>query len=103
MHKKLKNIVSLVVLVLFLLPPLVQDAHSHEVFVCKAKHEKHFHNDHEKCIICNFEFSTYSFNTEHYKLNTESLPDTYNSLYLSVNHAIQPGYSFLLRGPPLMV
>jgi hypothetical protein len=45
----------------FLAPLVTQSLHFHENdFVCKEKHEKHFHDQHEKCQLCDFLFSVFT-------------------------------------------
>lgn len=100
MFKKLINIASLLLLVVFLLPSIVKLEHHHENFVCKAKSEKHFHNFHEKCIVCDFEFSIFSSDTENFTFQEEKLFGEIDNYYISVNHSLFSKYSFLLRAPP---
>lgn len=101
MYRKLKNIASLLILLVFLLPTIVKQTHSHEVFICNAKHEKHLHVAHEKCTVCNFEFSVFSSNKEYFDIKKEEHTDNYAVSYQSIYQSSNSSYSFLLRAPPI--
>jgi len=102
MRGKFKNIVSLLFLLAFLLPSVVKLEHHHQHFECKAKSEKHFHEFHEKCSICSFEFTVFLSDTENVDLQKENPIDRYANKYIShYNHNLSQ-YSFLLRAPPCM-
>ena len=101
MVRKFKNITSLLLLLVFLLPSLVKVEHHHEHFECKAKNEKHYHSLHEKCLICNFEFSVFLSNSENIKLQKENPLDNYLNNYNSRNYSNLSLFSFSLRGPPV--
>jgi hypothetical protein len=100
MIRKFKNIVSLFFLLVFLLPSIVKLEHHHEHFECKAKNEQHYHAFHEKCAVCNFEFSVFSSDFENTVLTREQPSDKYCNSYRSVNYSTLSKYSFLLRAPP---
>lgn len=100
MVRKFKTIASLLLLLVFISPSIVKLEHHHEHFECKAKHEKHYHEFHEKCAVCNFEFSVFSSDFENIVLTTEQPLINYCNLYNSVNYSIRYKYSFLLRAPP---
>jgi len=100
MIRKFKNIASLLLLLVFLLPSIVKLEHHHEHFECKAKNEKHYHVLHEKCAVCNFEFSVFSSDFENIVLSKEQPLDKYCNNYKSVNYSTLSKYSFLLRAPP---
>jgi len=102
MRGKFKNIVSLFFLIAFLLPSVVKLEHHHQHFECKAKVEKHFHELHEKCSICNFEFTVFLSGIENVDLQKENPIDRYANKYISLyNHNLSQ-YSILLRAPPCM-
>jgi hypothetical protein len=103
MARILNNIISVIFLLVFLLPSLVKLEHHHEDFKCKAINEKHIHVQHEKCIVCNLEFSIFlsdDANTDFLKENPlEYFCDNYDSVYFS-----NPSqFSFSLRGPPVIL
>ncbi len=100
MIRKFKNIASLLLLLVFLLPSIVKLEHHHEHFECKAKNEKHYHVFHEKCAVCNFEFSIFSSDFENIVLSKEQPVAKYCNNYRSVNYSTLSKYSFLLRAPP---
>jgi len=100
MIRKFKNIVSLFLLLVFLLPSIVKLEHHHEHFECKEKNAKHFHEFHEKCAVCNFEFSVFSSEFVNIVLTKEKPLTNYCNNYKSVNYSTLTKYSFLLRAPP---
>jgi hypothetical protein len=100
MIRKFKNIASLFLLLVFILPSIVRLEHHHEHFECKAKNEKHYHVFHEKCAVCNFEFSIFSSDFEKIVLPKEQPVAKYCNNYRSVNYSTLSKYSFLLRAPP---
>jgi len=100
MNRKFKNISSLLLLLVFLLPSIVKLEHHHEHFECKAKNEKHYHVFHEKCAVCHFEFSVYSSDFKNIVLPKEQPVVKYCNNYKSVNYSTLSKYSFLLRAPP---
>ncbi len=86
-----------------MLPSLVKLEHHHEDFKCKAINEKHIHVHHEKCNVCNFEFSVFLsdiISLDFQKENPlEDLRNNYDSVYFS--NLSQ--YSFSLRAPPVII
>jgi len=102
MRRKFKNIVSLLFLIAFLLPSIVKLEHHHQHFECNAKSEKHFHELHEKCSICNFEFTVFLSDIENVDLQKENPIDHYSNNYISLPNYNLSQYSFLLRAPPCM-
>jgi len=100
MRRKFKNIVSLLFLIGFLLPSVVKFEHHHQRFECKAKNDKHFHEFHEKCSICNFEFTEFLSVIENTDIQKENPIDCYSNKYISLYNYNLSRYSFLLRAPP---
>jgi len=100
MIRKFKNIASLLLLMAFLLPSVIKLEHLHQYIDHKAKNEKQFHEFHQKCSVCDFEFAVFVSNVENIvlpKVNPINYYiNNYNSLY---NYNISR-YSFLLRAPP---
>lgn len=101
MLQKIKNIFSLWMVLVLLMPTIIKLEHHHDHFVCNAKNEKHFHTFHEKCPICSFEFSVFlqdkiaasNVKTEiTYRFNDNN----YNFYYSDLSK-----FSFLLRAPPV--
>jgi hypothetical protein len=102
MIRRFKNIISFLLLLVFLLPFIVKVEHHHENFECKAQNEKHYHSLHEKCLICNFEFSVFLSKSENIDLQKENPLDNYSSNYNSRYHSNLSLFSFSLRGPPVI-
>src|ERR1035437_4391516 len=101
MVRKLKYIISLLLLLVFLLPTIVKLGHQHhEHFVCNAGSGKHFHEYHEKCSICNFEFASFLSGAENIDLQKETPVDRYSNNYSFHYSYSLSQYSFLLRAPP---
>ncbi len=100
MKGRLKNIISLSLLLIFIFPASVKLVHHHELFVCKAKGEQHLHVFHKKCNICSFEFSVFSSADNVIHIASNQLVIHYYNNYKSSDHSILEKYSFLLRAPP---
>jgi hypothetical protein len=101
MIKKFKNIVSIFLLLVFLFPSIVKlEHHHHEHFECKAKNEKHFHEYHEKCAVCSFEFSVFSSDYKYYIIPKEQPVEKCCNNYRSVHYSSLSKFSFSLRAPP---
>lgn len=104
MTKRLRNILTVTLTLLFLGPSFVQllDAafHHHDRFICTAKHDHHFHVYHKKCEISAFELSHF---TKQKTTVVSGISFTRDDLILDFfsNHFTgQSEYSFLLRAPP---
>ena len=104
MTKKLENIISFSLVIIFMLPPTIklldEIFHHHHHFICTAKHEHHFHEHHDKCAIVDFELSFFSMQ----KLISEK-KETISTDKLFVNlkqsfYFVKSDYSFLLRASP---
>lgn len=101
MDNKLKKIASLLLLMVFFLPSIVQLTHHHEHFECKAKNEKHYHKLHEKCAVCDFQFSVFSNDFFEVVVPKQQHSIQYCNNYSSVNYSTLSKYSFQLRAPPV--
>lgn len=101
MIKKLNYITSILLVFVFLAPSIVKLEHHHEHFVCNAKSDKHYHNFHEKCKICFFDFSVFSLDVKKNNIKNEQPSDRYSENYHFNCFSLLPKYSFLLRAPPL--
>ncbi len=104
MVKKIKNTVSISLVIILLLPITVQlfDQlfHHHDHFVCTVKNEKHLHKHHEKCLISNFVLSSFVAKKQTQQLEKPLLFDnTIDNYSFLICHNTSK-YSFLLRGPP---
>ena len=100
--RKINNIFSFFFLLVFLLPSLVKLEHHHEDFKCKAINEKHIHVHHEKCVICNFEFSVFLSDNKGADIPQEDPLEYFCNNYDSAYFSNLSQYSFLLRGPPIL-
>jgi len=105
MRTKLKNIILLTLVFVFMTPMTIKllDGlfHHHYHFHCTATNEKHFHEHHEKCPIPSFELSLFSVE-KHIQTTQKQYygvehDDNYNFVYCCSNSK----YSFLLRAPPI--
>ena len=102
MIMRFKKAASLLFLLIFLLPSIVKLEHHHEHFECKVKNEKHYHSLHERCAICNFEFSVFLSKSENVDLPKDNPLDSYFNNYISQNFSNLAQFSFSLRGPPVV-
>ena len=85
---------------ILLTPSIVKLEHHHEHFFCHATTEKHLHNYHEICPICNFEFSIVLFSKAIISFTKLELVAIYINRYTGGHFTNRPQYSFLLRAPP---
>lgn len=102
MIRKFKNIGSSLLLLVFLLPSIVKLEHRDENFECKAVNENHLHILHEKCVICNFEFSVFLSDFEDLDFQKEKPLEYFCNNYDSVYFSNLSQFSFLLRAPPIL-
>jgi hypothetical protein len=100
MITKFKNIISLLLLLVFLLPTIVKLEHHHQHHIYQAKNEKQFRVFQDKCVICNFEFSVFLPAIENIELQNEDPIDCYSNNYKSLHICNLSQYSFALRAPP---
>ncbi len=90
-------------LLVFLAPAIVKFEHHHKEFHCNAKNEKHFHDYHEKCDICQFDFSLFTSNESVQITNNQTYTDCYSNEYSSISLNRYSEFSFLLRAPPSII
>lgn len=100
MIRKFKNIISFLLLLIFILPTIVKLEHHHVNFISITKNENHSHVFQEKCAICNFEFSVFLSSFENIDLQKENPLDSYFNNYNSRYNSNLSQFSFLLRAPP---
>jgi len=100
---KFRNSIAILMVGLLLLPSIVKLEHHHDHFVCHAKNEKHFQEHHEKCQICNFEFSVFSVSKIEFFHTTDELIGIYIAPCYKFFYSDWSKYSFLLRAPPLNI
>jgi hypothetical protein len=98
---RLKHIISLFLVFQLLAPTVIKLEHHHEQFSCNAKHEKHFHTCHKKCLICSFEFSIFSLCKSAVTVLKADYKASYNENLFQSYFSDSSNYSFLLRAPPL--
>ena len=100
MIRKFKNIVSLLLLSVILLPSIVKLEHHHHHVVYKLINDKNSHGFQDKCPICNFEFSVFISSVDNADLQKENPIDSYRNNYNSRYNYNLSQFSFLLRAPP---
>jgi hypothetical protein len=107
MTKKLKHIISILLVLVFLTPMAVKvldsEYHHHDHFICTAKNEHHFHDYHFKCPIPGFEFSLYSLNKIILVTQKTFYFEKVFTNYISIHCCSKSKYSFALRAPPLNI
>jgi hypothetical protein len=88
----------------FILPIAIKSVHFHDqIFICKALTEKNFHEQHKKCLICDYEFSVFSNNFKDNQIQKDIFIDCYYNNYVSVFVPKQYLNSVSLRAPPLNI
>jgi hypothetical protein len=102
MIRKFKNITSLLLLLVFLLPSIVKLEHHHVLLVSKATNGKHLQIQHDKCVICNFEFSVFLSGTGDIDYQKEKPLEYFCNNYDSEYFSNLSQFSFLLRAPPIL-
>lgn len=102
MREKIKNILSLLGLWVFLFPTIVAFEHHHEIFLCDAKSIQHLHEYHQKCDICNLEFQVFEKTPEHISFLIVQVVLGFYIKYNSLHYFNPAKYSFLLRAPPYL-
>jgi len=101
MKKNIRNIFVVLTLMAFLLPSVIKLNHHHENHACHAKSEKHLHQAHENCAICEFEFSIFTSDIDSEVFQKNQPVDNYTDFYRSADFSSHSAYSFLLRAPPI--
>ena len=105
MTKKLKNIISITLVFIFLTPMTIKLVdglfHHHDHFHCTAKNEKHFHEHHEKCPIPSFKLSIFSVEKHIQNTQRQNYYIKQNDNYKFDNCCNRSKYSFLLQAPPI--
>jgi hypothetical protein len=99
--RKLKNSISLLLVLVFFLPTIVKLEHQHEHTECTTQNARHYHEFHEKCAICEFEFSIFLADSWELAFEKENPEAIFFNNYESVYSSCLSQYSFLLRAPPL--
>jgi len=100
MIKKLRNSISLLLVVALLLPSVLKLGHHHQHLICNAQHEKHLHQAQEECAVCNFTTAFFLSQKINYCKKRVDIIDGYLNLFTSFSLTSCRHYSFLLRGPP---
>jgi hypothetical protein len=100
MNRKTRNIISLLLLLVFLLPSIVKIEHHHDHFVYKANHENNSQVLNGKCSICNFEFFVFLSYAGNIDLQDEKPLENYCNNYNCLYYSNLPQFSYLLRAPP---
>jgi hypothetical protein len=100
MNRRLKNITSLLLLLVFLVPSIVKLEHHHEHFVYNSKNEKNSQVLYGECGICNFEFFVFLSDLGDIDLQNETPLVDYCNNYNCLYYSNPSQYSYLLRAPP---
>jgi hypothetical protein len=100
---KYKNIISLLLLMVFSFPSIVKLEHHHVHPLFSSESEKGINQLHERCNICSFEFSFFMSFVEFAGLQKEKPSDNYFITYNSPDNSCLTPFSFLLRAPPLRI
>jgi hypothetical protein len=107
MTKKLINILSVSLAVVFLTPLVIKFLdgrfHHHERIVYDSGKECHFHEYHKKCPVPGFEFSFYALYKNSVETKKQCFLQKVTINYVSTHFSDQSKYSFLLRAPPVYI
>jgi hypothetical protein len=105
MVRKFKNILSVSLAFLFLVPLTVKilDSffHHHDHPICIAQKENYFQVDHAKCPILHFELSLYSIEKQFFGFKRLYYHLNHTIISSSSNYFSSQKYLFLLRAPPV--
>jgi hypothetical protein len=101
MSRKVKNIASQLLLMVFLFPSIIKLEHHHEHVLLPTANELAHTVLSEKCAICNFEFSVFHTSIENISFLKEIPEDSYCNNYDSRDCSNLCKFSFLLRAPPV--
>ena len=100
MIRKLNSITATLFLLVFLLPTIVKLEHHHEHLITNFKNDKQNSVIHDKCLICNFEFSIFLSDIGKIDFQEGNPIDSYCNNYNSRYNSNLFLFSFLLRAPP---
>ncbi len=106
MIRKFKNILSLILVLVFVIPMTTKlldgFLHHHDSLHCTAKNEVHLHQYHGKCSVLNYMLS--SFSVEKLRLAVQKYffwSEINYTCYFIYDYSTSK-YSFLLRAPPIL-
>ena len=103
MIRRFKNIISILLFSVFLLPTVVKLEHHHINNESYPNNENHNPVLQENCPICNFEFSVFLTSTDNIDFQKEKPFDNYINNYNSRYNSNFSQLSFALRAPPLNI
>jgi len=99
---RFKHIFSIVLLLVFLTPIAVQLFHNkHNHLHFEIKKEKQINLKHEKCKICNFNFSIFSKKHEPTTFHKISVIFSIKNIYKSIFLIKSSFINYSLRAPPI--
>ncbi len=95
---------AILLLWVFITPLIIKTFHHHEeLFVCTAKAENHYHNHHETCPICNYEFSVFPEKDIFLQIEVNRILNSYVFGFISFS-VLKPDHLIsLLRAPPVIL
>jgi hypothetical protein len=99
---KVKYIANCLLVLVFLAPTMFKLGHHHDHFTCDAYDVVHFHEQHEKCEVCKFEFSVFSAYRNEIIFQKVKPCDHFRNNYQSLYFTNHSKFSFLLRAPPVI-
>jgi hypothetical protein len=103
MHKKFLSVLALMLLMVFLAPTVIKLGHQHDHEVTHHTGKgNNFQDYHQKCPICNYEFSVFSTDVESIeRLIQKALPP--HEIYSIIYCYSESKFSFFLRAPPAIL
>jgi hypothetical protein len=102
MLRKIKNITSILLLLVFLLPSIVKLEHRQQHFSNIVNQVENSYAFNQKCGICDFEFFVFLSDNGNIDLqNGELLPGAPKNNFYFLYYSNLTQYSYSLRAPPL--
>lgn len=102
MKQRLQQVISFLLLTVFLWPTLAKLEHHHEHHDENSQAGTAIEKTHHKCAICNFEFSFFADPSIQFKRPDYKPVDSYLRLNTCPKYSNRAQYSFLLRAPPII-
>jgi len=98
---KIRSALSLWMAFILLLPAFIKAGHHHESFIYSQTDGKIIHETHEKCAVCNFEFSVFQARDSKVVFEKNEIAVYFICPAVHSHFSDLSRYSFLLRAPPV--
>lgn len=98
---KYRHIIAWAFLLAFLLPSAIKMEHHHDRVAGRAESADRSAEFHEKCAVCDFEFSLFSVASSYIPQSVALILDGYVAKCIACIYVNPLEYSFSLRAPPM--